>query len=397
MSGDETESRKPSVRVEDARRRASERRRRQRALMRPLASLAIGVVIMPAVLAHPAPGGSGSGLAVAAALVAYSVGIVLALVRDRAGAAFLVGAAGIALAALQPHGLVEVAPSIAVFIGVRRLPLRPAALFTAAVIVGLDIAIASGGVHVGPSVVASTLLCLLLAVPAVHPARPATESQDRASCCSPSSRTRAKQSARGGGRRARPDRERAARRARAFALRRRDPAQGARKLAEREHASPVLSEAIDRASELRQGRPGERPPGGRRAAGRRAADGGRASRRSSRGFRADIELDVDARGSRARHATLPADPSLALYRGAQEALTNVARYAPGARTTVALRYESDRTSTVESTTASASTPPLEGVGGGHGLRAARADRAGRRHDAGRPDRDGWRVELEVPA
>ena len=49
-----------------------------------------------------------------------------------------------------------------------------------------------------------------------------------------------------------------------------------------------------------------------------------------------LRIEGDAR-------TLPADPSLALYRGAQEALTNVARYAPSACTTVVLRYEADRT------------------------------------------------------
>ena len=55
-----------------------------------------------------------------------------------------------------------------------------------------------------------------------------------------------------------------------------------------------------------------------------------------------MNLDVTLR-IEGESRTLPADPSLALYRGAQEALTNVARYAPSACTTVTVRYEPDRT------------------------------------------------------
>jgi signal transduction histidine kinase len=48
-------------------------------------------------------------------------------------------------------------------------------------------------------------------------------------------------------------------------------------------------------------------------------------------YKDDLNVDALLRiegGARA----LPAEASLALYRGAQEALTNVARYAPGAAT-----------------------------------------------------------------
>ena len=50
-------------------------------------------------------------------------------------------------------------------------------------------------------------------------------------------------------------------------------------------------------------------------------------------YQADMNLDVKLHIEGEARA-LPADPSLALYRGAQEALTNVSRYAPGATTTV---------------------------------------------------------------
>ena len=97
---------------------------------------------------------------------------------------------------------------------------------------------------------------------------------------------------------------------------------------------------------------------------------------------------------------LPAEASLALYRGAQEALTNIARYAPGASTTVVLRYGSDLTSlTVEDRLARpAELPGSPDVGGGNGLDGLRErlERAGGRMQAG-PTETGWRVELEVPA
>ena len=95
--------------------------------------------------------------------------------------------------------------------------------------------------------------------------------------------------------------------------------------------------------------------------------------------------------------TLPADPSLALYRGAQEALTNVARYAPSACTTVTVRYERDSTRLSVDNGVSA-TPPRHGMGGGRGLEGLRerVERAGGTMSAG-PTAEGWRVEIEVGA
>src|SRR5207244_13320384 len=90
-----------------------------------------------------------------------------------------------------------------------------------------------------------------------------------------------------------------------------------------------------------------------------------------RSFREDLNVEVtlSIEGST---RTLPADVSLALYRGAQEALTNVARYAPGATTSVVLRYDSERTtlSVEDRLPTPASTQPtgggLKGAGGGRG-------------------------------
>ncbi len=105
---------------------------------------------------------------------------------------------------------------------------------------------------------------------------------------------------------------------------------------------------------------------------------------------------------------LPAEAELALYRGAQEALTNIARYAPGAAATVTVRYAPDRTvltvqdtqppGTCAETGSAAGGGVLAGAGGGHGLTAMRerATRAGGTARAG-PAPGGWLVEVEIPA
>ena len=108
-----------------------------------------------------------------------------------------------------------------------------------------------------------------------------------------------------------------------------------------------------------------------------------------------MKLDVTLR-IEGEARMLPADPSLALYRGAQEALTNVARYAPSACTTVTVRYEHDCTKLSVDNGISA-TPPRHGMGGGRGLEGLRERiaRAGGTMSAG-PTAEGWRVEIEVP-
>ncbi len=109
----------------------------------------------------------------------------------------------------------------------------------------------------------------------------------------------------------------------------------------------------------------------------------------------DVTLTVEGSAR-----TLPADASLALYRGAQEALTNVARYAPGATTSVVLRYDSDRTTlSVEDRVSGPrrAAASWQGLGGGRGLAGMRErlERAGGSMQAG-PTEQGWRVELDVP-
>ena len=170
--------------------------------------------------------------------------------------------------------------------------------------------------------------------------------------------------------------------------------QGARKLADSEHAGPVLSDAIDRASELVK----SGLENARQAVG--ALRGNPLPTLAQlpmliESYRADMDLDVTLQ-IEGEARTLPANSSLALYRGAEEALTNVARYAPGACTTVIVRYEGHRIRLSVDNGVSAA-PPREGLGGGRGLEGLREriERAGGTMAAG-PTADGWRVEIRVP-
>ncbi len=181
--------------------------------------------------------------------------------------------------------------------------------------------------------------------------------------------------------------------------------QGARKLAERERASAGLRAAIERSAELTKAGLTE----ARQAVG--ALRGDRLPALDQLGaLVADFRRDTGADATLQIDGTsrpLPAEASLALFRGAQEALTNIARYAPGATAAITVRYQPDRTllsvedharRQVTGGTGQPSRPVLAEAGGGHGLTAMRerAQRAGGTARAG-PTADGWLVELEVPA
>jgi signal transduction histidine kinase len=181
--------------------------------------------------------------------------------------------------------------------------------------------------------------------------------------------------------------------------------QGARKLAEREPVSDRLRATIERSAELAKAGLAD----ARQAVG--ALRGDRLPTLDQIGalvedFRRDTGAEATLRVD-GTSRPLPAEASLALFRGAQEALTNVSRYAPGASTAITVSYQAGRTMlTVEdhlrrpaADQAAGSRPGLlADAGGGHGLTAMRerVQRAGGTARAG-PTADGWLVELEVPA
>ena len=97
---------------------------------------------------------------------------------------------------------------------------------------------------------------------------------------------------------------------------------------------------------------------------------------------------------------LPAEVSLALYRTAQEAVTNARKHAPGKAASVQLRYDPDAVRlTVANDLAEADAArPLTDSGGGFGLSGLRErmELAGGTLDAGR-EGDAWSVRAVIPA
>jgi signal transduction histidine kinase len=403
-----------SARVAAARSRAGERGRRQRQMLRPLGWAFIAAVVVAGLQGHPAPGLTGTRLGITAAITGYVVAAALGLapaggdrgLAAQAGMIALVGGSGVALAALQPHGPAGLAAGLGVWIAAVRLPATLAAAAAGAITVALDAALTATQHPAAQPVIAATLLCLLLAVTGRF-IRRGREGQDRTELLLAQLR----------------DAREAEAAAAALAERSRIAGelhdvlahslsglaiqlQGARKLADAEPVSQRLRAAIGRSAELaREGLADARQAVGALRGDRLPAVGQLGA--LVEGFRRDTGTDVGLliEGS---PRPLPAAANLALYRGAQEALTNIVRYAAGAAVTVTMRYAPDRAIlTVENhacpppdgaeTAAEHGPHVLAGAGGGHGLAAMRerAERAGGTARAG-PAADGWLVELETP-
>src|SRR5581483_2238468 len=412
-----------SARVVEAQSRARERGDRQRQALRPLGAVFLAVVLTASVQSHPAPALHGAGLAVAAVLAVYAAAVAVAVSvgwarrgpAAQATVIAVIGGCGVALAAWQPHGPVEIAASLAVWIAAVRLPAVPAAAAAGAITAALALAVGLTEQPPAQSAVTAVLLCLLLAVTGQF-IRRGRRSQDRTELLLAQLQDAREAEAAAAalaerGRIAGELHDVLAHSLSGLAIQ----LQGARKLASREVVSDGLRAAIERSAELTKAGLAD----ARQAVG--ALRGEQLPALTQLGalvedFRRDTGIDVTLRID-GTSRPLPAEAGLALYRGAQEALTNISRYAPGAITAVTVSYEADRTlvtiedhirsagaepePAAEPEPGAASPPPsapLAGVGGGHGLTAMheRARRAGGAVRAG-PTADGWLVELEVPA
>jgi signal transduction histidine kinase len=372
-------------------------------MLRPLGLVVIAAVVVGAVNGHPALGLHGDGLGVLAVVVAFGLTLAWAtrgrFVTRSAMTQLLViaamGAAGITLVVVQPKGATELAGGAAVWFALARLPIALGVPLAIAFTVGLALALGLSGSSAA-AIVAAGLLCALLGLVGYF-IKQARASQDRTELLlARLEDAREEQLAHA----AISERARIAAELHDVLAHSLSGAaiqlQGARKLAERDQATPQVGAAIERAAELvRDGL----------ANARQAVDALRGDALPSidqldalvSAFRRDTTAEVTlTQEGQAR--PLPADASLALYRGAQEALTNIARYAPGAATTILLRYDPGRTSlAIENGPPTAPTEGLPDVGGGNGLTGLRerVEATGGRLHAG-PTRAGWRVELEVP-
>jgi len=150
---------------------AEQRLRRQRDTLRPLGLVVITAVAIGALSGHPAPAGHGEGLGVAVALVVFVAALAVAvrgnfIDRGRVvqGAVIAaMGAAGVALVGLQPHGATELACGAAVWMAIVRLPLALGVALAVATSFGLAFAEALAGGSAA-AVLATILLCTLLAL-----------------------------------------------------------------------------------------------------------------------------------------------------------------------------------------------------------------------------------------
>jgi signal transduction histidine kinase len=390
-----------SERVAEAQARALERLHRQRETLRPLGWAVILVVVLGSANSHPAPALHGKGLAVTLALCVFA-GMLLIAIRGsfperspglQLAVLVAMGASGVAIAGLQLKGAPEVAAGVAVFMAMGRLALRPGLALGGAITVAFGIVAATAGSSYS-SVGAGVLVTVLLGIVALFLKR-SRQSQDQTEILLAQLEDARDEQARAAaiaerGRIAGELHDVLAHSLSGAAIQ----LQGARKLADHEGATPPLSEAIDRASELVKAGLAN----ARQAVGALRGDPLPTVAQLPAlidSYKADMNIDVALR-IEGESRTLPTDPSLALYRGAQEALTNVARYAPGACTTVTVRYESGCTR-LSVTNGPSSAPPHQGMGGGRGLEGLREriERAGGTISAG-PTDEGWRVDIEVP-
>ena len=134
-------------RLAGARARAEQRLHRQRDTLRPLGWVVLVAVAAGAFGGDPHPGLHGRALGVTLALGAFAGTLALAirgrfaLLGNAVQAAVIaaMGAAGVALLALQPKGATELAAGAAVWLAVARLPLRPGVVLGVAIAVAEDV------------------------------------------------------------------------------------------------------------------------------------------------------------------------------------------------------------------------------------------------------------------
>ena len=145
-------------------------------------------------------------------------------------------------------------------------------------------------------------------------------------------------------------------------------------------------------------------------AGQLTREGLTESRRAVQALRSDlgplsemigglVEADGGTMTTVGEPRKLPADLSLALYRTAQEAVTNARKHAPGKAPDVRLRFDADavRLTVTNGLAEADAARPLTNSGGGFGLSGLRErmELAGGTLDAGR-EGDDWSVRAVVP-
>ncbi|MGW3010900.1 sensor histidine kinase [Streptomyces sp. NPDC001219] len=401
--------------VAEARARAAGRAARQRVRLHLTLWGVMALTVASVLQGRPHPGLTGERLVISLALAGCVVSLAVAAFARTAGtsevalaaAPLVLGAGGNVLALFQPSATAMVPVSAAVAMLFARLRPRLAVLLAAP----LTVAIAAISALVSPSgfavqtSVACALLCVTLGAAKLF-AREARLRHDHTELLLAELRDSRAAEARAaaGAERTRIARELhdiLAQSLSALAVQ----LEGARKLAERDQVAPALRQLIVRSGELtREGLSDAR----RAVAALRGDDVPMVDQltalagRCRRDLALPITLSVIG-----QPRTLTPEARLALYRGAQEALTNTARYAAGSPTAMVLRYTpqattltiSDQGRPADAHDTALPAPSAEAwTGGGNGLRGMRerVERVGGRTHAG-PAGQGWTVEMEITA
>jgi signal transduction histidine kinase len=346
---------------------------------------------------RPYPGLHGRGAAILVVTIAFVAAVISTqpqrsdlAVRRRIASLLALTAAAAVLIVAQPHGIWTAAPIFVAIVAAMRLE-RLTGVLTLALSLAVLIAVSAIANHGNGSLGTSTSAVLIFLT--VRLMRQTREQRD-AIAGSRAAEARAAVAAERG-RLAREMHDVLAHSLSALALQ----LESTRLLAADRGASHELTREIDQAHQLAANGLQE----ARRAIA--AARGEELPGPDRIGVLADafgdqsgLPVDVQVRGE---PRELAPDARLAVYRTAQEALTNVGRHAAAERVEIELAYLPERTVLVVADHARAGTPPPAPVslnGGCYGLTGMRerAELLGGELLAG-PTDDGFRVELQLPA
>src|SRR5829696_9697092 len=369
------------------------------AALRAFGALAVAAVIASVLFSDPPPAAGGEGLAITASLAAFLGGLWLSRPwgvtddRTRLAGLAVVGAASVALTALQPDGAGYAGVYFVVVVAAAYLPRGPAMAVSGATLGGEIVALTlthdAAGAHISGllfSVIPWFFVMRLL--------RELRIGRDRAEALvkelevSRAAQVQAAALAERG-RLARDMHDVLAHSLSALALQ----LEGARLLARDRGTDPEVIAAVERAHHLAADGLGE----ARAAIGALRGDempGPERLRVLTEGFGDRASLTVTG-----KPRALASEARLAIYRTVQEALTNVARHSAAEKVELRLAYEPYGTRlVVEDSGPGVPVPSGRGPGGGYGITGMRerAELLGGRLEAG-PTERGFRVELWLPA
>lgn len=389
-----------SARVEAAHDRAARRADAQRRQLRVVRWVMLVAVVVPALTAGPKVRLDGSGMALVACLVAFALIAMLPSPHRSVGMDVVLlaamGAAGDGLGVLARFTSSEIAVSATVLMASLRLPRRWGVVVGGASTLALSLVFSlTRGIGV-EAVLASVLLCAVLGVVGalLSRARDDQEQTDVLLAQLADARDAQAEAARVA-ERARIARELhdvLAHSLSGLAIQ----LEGARKLVQRDGAGPELVGVVERASAMAKAGLSD---------ARRAVDALRGGDVASvehlpdlvSHYREDLGLPVCLAVLGAARP-MSADASVALYRAAGEALTNVVRHAPGSSTSVTLAWQPSEVHLVVDNEQADGTVSLAPPGRRWGLAGIeeRVALVGGHCSAG-PTPTGWQLSVTMPA